>query len=183
MGDYKQKVTAMPHIEVIPRETLTEKQCFQLEELLCETALKYLHYIGIETPCVAHGVNTGIDPYAPLEFRDNCGKSAIRLSELMADKAGGEKEESRKMQSHWICSSNAVSCRDPRECKQCSLGESCRGCKNQFTEICSSCWNRKELKDMVVDMRAELDRYREIESIKECREFKDIVKGRCSRDG
>jgi hypothetical protein len=36
---------------------------------------------------------------------------------------------------------------------------------------------------MVVDMRAELDRYREIESIKECREFKDIVKGRCSRDG
>ena len=87
------------------------------------------------------------------------------------------------MQNHWKCSSNAALCQDPQECKQCSLGESCRGCKNQFTELCSSCWNRKELKDMVVDMRAELDRYREIESIKECREFKDIVKGRCSRDG
>lgn len=183
MGGYKQKVTTMPRIEVIPCEALTEKQCYQLEEMLCETTLKYLRYIGIEVPSVAHGTNTGVDPYGPLEFRDECGKSVIRLSELMADKAGSEKEESRKMQSNWECSSNAVLCRDPRECKQCSLGESCRGCQNQFTEQCSRCRNRKELKDMVVDMRAELDRYREIESIKECREFKDIVKGRCSRDG
>ena len=175
MGGYKQKVTTMPRIEVIPCEALTEKQCYQLEEMLCETTLKYLRYIGIEVPSVAHGTNTGIDPYAPLEFRDNCGKSAIRLSELMADKAGSEKEESRKMQSHWICSFNAVSCRDPRECKQCSLGESCRGCQNQFTELCNRCRNRKELKDIVLDMRMELDRYREIGSIQEFRKMKENV--------
>ncbi len=84
-----------------------------------------------------------------------------------------EKVESRKMQSNWRCSSNAVSCRDPRECKQCSLGESCRGCQNQFTELCSRCRNRKELRDIVEDMQAELDRYREIGSIQECRKMKE----------
>ncbi len=179
MGDYKQKVTAMPHIEVIPRETLTEKQCLQLEELLCETALKYLHYIGKETPCVARGANTGINPYAPLEFRDECGKSTIKLSDLMTDKTG---EGSGKGQGNWRCSSNAVLCQDPRECKQCSLGESCRGCRNQFTELCNRCRNRKELKDIVLDMQMELDRYREIGSIQEFREARKIVKGRCSRE-
>ena len=85
MDRYRQKITSMPHIEVIPRETLTEKQCYQLEELLCEAVLEYLKYIGIETPSVAHGTNTGINLYAPLEFRDECGRSTIRLSEMMAD--------------------------------------------------------------------------------------------------
>lgn len=91
-------------------------------------------------------------------------------------------KEARKGQSNWECSSNAVSCRDPRECKQCSLGESCRGCRNQFTELCRSCGNWKGLKDIVEDMRIELDRYRETGSIKECREARKIVKGLCSRE-
>lgn len=77
------------------------------------------------------------------------------------------------MQNHWKCSSNAALCQDPEECKQCSLGESCRGCKNQLTELCSSCWKRKELKDIVEAMRTELDRYREIGSIQEFRKMKE----------
>ncbi len=77
------------------------------------------------------------------------------------------------MQNHWKCSSNAALCQDPEECKRCSLGESCRGCKNQFTKLCSRCRNRKELRDIVEDMQAELDRYREIGSIQECRKMKE----------
>lgn len=82
------------------------------------------------------------------------------------------------MGSNWKCSSNAALCQDPRECKQCSLGESCRGCRNRFTDLCSRCRNHKELKDIVVDMQMELDRYREIGSIQEFRKVKEIQKGK-----
>ncbi len=33
MDDYKQKAASMPRIEVISREILAEKQCYQLEGL------------------------------------------------------------------------------------------------------------------------------------------------------
>lgn len=83
MSDYKQKLTSMPHIEVVVREKLNEKQCYHLERLLCEVTLKYLHHIGINTPGVTCGRNTGINPFAPLEFRDECGMSVVELSDLV----------------------------------------------------------------------------------------------------
>jgi len=82
MGNYEQKITSMPHIEIVPRETLNEKQCYQLEHLLCEVTFKYLHHIGIDTPCVTCRGNTGVNPFAPLDFRDECGMSIVKLDDL-----------------------------------------------------------------------------------------------------
>ncbi len=82
MSEYQQMITSRPCIEVIPNEELTEMQCYQLEHLLHEVTLKYLSYIGIKVPSVISGRNTGINCYAPLEFRDKCGMSLIKLSDL-----------------------------------------------------------------------------------------------------
>lgn len=82
MSNYKQRYTNMPHIEIVPCEILSEKQCYHLELLLREATLKYLHYIGIETPGVTCRKNTGINCFAPLEFRDECGMTAIKLSDI-----------------------------------------------------------------------------------------------------
>lgn len=82
MSDYEQKYTSMPHIEIVPGETLSEKQCYHLQELLCEAALKYLSHIGIKFPSVSCRKNTGVNCYAPLEIRDECGMSVVKLSDL-----------------------------------------------------------------------------------------------------
>lgn len=83
MSNYEQKYTSMPHIEIAPGETLNEKQCYHLQELLIEVTLKYLSYIGISHPGVSCRKNTGVNPYAPLEFRDECGMSAVKLSDIL----------------------------------------------------------------------------------------------------
>lgn len=83
MSNYEQEITSMPHIEIVPCETLNEKQCFHLEHLLCEVTLKYLSYIGINHPGVSCRKNTGVNCYAPLEFRDECGMSIVKLSDLL----------------------------------------------------------------------------------------------------
>ena len=85
MGKYEQMITSRPHIEVIPNETLNEMQCYQLEHLLREVTLKYLSHIGIKFPGVVGGKNTGVNCYAPLEFRDKCGMNVIKLSEILED--------------------------------------------------------------------------------------------------
>lgn len=86
MNEYKQKETSMPRIEVIPRAVLNEKECYQLQSLLVDTTLRYLQYINKGICGVTYGRNTGINPYAPLEFRDECGMNEIRLQDLVLDK-------------------------------------------------------------------------------------------------
>lgn len=82
MSNYKQEYTSMPHIEIVPCETLNEKQCYHLQTLLCEVTLKYLSYIGFSHPGVSCVKNTGFNCYAPLEFRDECGMSIVKLSDM-----------------------------------------------------------------------------------------------------
>ena len=74
-------------------------------------------------PSVAHGTNTGIDPYALLEFRNECGRSVIKLSELVKDRAENTRKQSGKMQSYWKCSSNVALCQDPEEREVLELPE------------------------------------------------------------
>lgn len=82
MSDYEQKYTSMPHIEIAPGETLSEKQCYHLQELLIEVTFKYLEYIGKSHTGVSCTKNTGVNCYAPLDFRDECGMSIVKLSDL-----------------------------------------------------------------------------------------------------
>lgn len=83
MSNYEQKYTSMPHIEIALRETLNEKQCYHLQELLIEVTLKYLSYIGMSHPGASCRKNTGVNHYAPLEFRDECGMSVVKLSDIL----------------------------------------------------------------------------------------------------
>lgn len=82
MSNYEQKYTSMPHIEIAPGETLNEKQCYHLQELLIETTFRYLEYIGKSHAGVSCTKNTGVNCYAPLDFRDECGMSVVKLSDL-----------------------------------------------------------------------------------------------------
>lgn len=90
MSAYEQKYTSMPHIEIAPGETLSEKQCYHLERLLCEVTLKYLHHIGISHPGVSCRKNTGFNYFAPLDFRDECGMSVVNLADLMDERLAGK---------------------------------------------------------------------------------------------
>lgn len=52
------------------------------------------------------------------------------------------------MENIWECSSNASGCKSEGECEKCSLYKNCQSCRNREKKICTSCANRKELREL-----------------------------------
>lgn len=98
------------------------------------------------------------------------GYALAKGMRILGGEPCGEQRNAAGTESGWKCSSNAAGCQNPMECRECSLNQNCHSCVNRFTEVCDICRNREGLAEVLTELTIELGHYKEIGTVKECRE-------------